>query len=282
MLHDVATDPYAVPDDLAERIDALDLRQNVRDLVDHGYTIIQDPVAHALTDRVREGILRLSNEDEGGVLNARGAGLLLGRDPVFAEAVRVPSLLVMAEYLLGRGMLISQLLGTIRRQGGAAAGLHADNSWFPEPFPPWEIMCTACWVTDEFAADTGPTLIMPGTHKHRRHPPREVRDSLEGAQPIVAPKGSLCLWNGSVWHGNYARTRPGERVVLHMTYTRIGFEPVEDYSHLDNAWLAGQPFEMADLLGRKLFFGSTTPTSGSPDPALLERTYQLVHGPEGY
>ena len=83
MLHDVATDPYAVPDDLAERIDALDLRQNVRDLVDHGYTIIQDPVAHALTDRVREGILRLSNEVEGGVLNARGAGLLLGRDPVW-------------------------------------------------------------------------------------------------------------------------------------------------------------------------------------------------------
>jgi ectoine hydroxylase-related dioxygenase (phytanoyl-CoA dioxygenase family) len=208
--------------------------------------------------------------------------LLLGRDPVFAEAVLVPKLLVMAEYLVGRGMLMSQLIGSIRRQDGAPLALHADNSWFPEPFPPWEIMGTACWVTDEFAPDTGPTLIMPGTHKHRRHPPRGVRKSLEGAQPIIAPKGSLCLWNGSVWHGNYSRKVPGERVVLHMTYTRIGFEPVEDYSHLDDAWLAGQPPEMADLLGRKLFFGSTTPSSGGTDPARLQRTYRLVHGPRGY
>lgn len=279
---DLAADPYAVPDDLAQRIDALDLRQNVRDLVDDGYTILQDPVAHALTDRVREAILRLSNETDGGALSARGAGLLLGRDPVFAEAVLVPKLLVMAEYLLGRGMLMSQLVGSIRRQDGAPLALHADNSWFPEPFPPWEIMCTACWVTDEFAADTGPTLIMPGTHKHRGHPPRAIRKSLEGAQPIIAPKGSICLWNGSVWHGNYSRQRPGERVVLHMTYTRIGFEPVEDYSHLDDAWLSDQPPEMASLLGRKLLFGSTTPTSGGVDPVRLQHTYRLVHGPRGY
>jgi len=36
MWDDEARDPYAVPDDLAERIDALDLRGNVRDLVDDG------------------------------------------------------------------------------------------------------------------------------------------------------------------------------------------------------------------------------------------------------
>lgn len=279
---DIVTDPYAVPEDLVERIDALDLRQNVRDLVDDGYTVIQDPVAHILTDRVREAIVRLSGETEGGPLSARGAGLLLGRDPVFAEAVLVPKLLVMAQYVVGRGMLMSQLIGTIRRQGGAPLALHADNSWFPEPFPPWEFMCTACWVTDEFAAESGPTLIMPGTHKARRHPPREVRKSLEGAQPIIAPKGSLCLWNGSVWHGNYSRTLTGERVVLHMTFTRVGFETVEDYSHLDDAWLADKPPEMSVLLGRKLFFGSTTPTSGGTDPARLQATYRLVHGPRGY
>jgi hypothetical protein len=211
---DTAYNPYAVPEDLASLIDAMDLRGNVRELVDDGYTVIQDPVAHALTDRVREAILRLSDETEGGPLKSRGAGLLLGRDPVFTEAVLIPKLLVMAEYLLGRGMLISQLVGSIRRQDGAPLGLHADNSWFPEPFPSWEIMCTACWVTDEFTADSGPTLIMPGTHKERRHPPRDVRKVLQGAQPIIAPKGSLCLWNGSVWHGNYSRQIPGERVVL--------------------------------------------------------------------
>lgn len=282
MATDAQVDPYAVPADLAARIDELDLRANVREMVDNGFTILQDPAAHALTDRVREAILRLSEATEAGPLRARGAGLLLGRDPVFAEAVRVPRLMAMAQYLLGRGFRLSQLVGSVRRQDGAPLALHADNSWFPEPFPAWNIMCTACWVTDEFTAESGATLIMPGTHKERRHPPRDVRKSLPNAQPIIAPKGSLCLWDGSVWHGNYSRQIPGERVVLHMTYTRIGFEPVEDYRHLDDAWLADQSPEMADLLGRRLLFGSTTEHSGGVDPVRLQNTYRLVHGPQGY
>jgi ectoine hydroxylase-related dioxygenase (phytanoyl-CoA dioxygenase family) len=144
------------------------------------------------------------------------------------------------------------------------------------------MMCTACWVTDDFTRESGATLIIPGTHKHRRHPPRDIRKTLEGAVPIVAPKGSLCLWDGSVWHGNYPRELPGERVVLHMTYSRVGLETVEDYRHLDDAWLADKPPEMAGLLGRNLFFGSTTETSGATNPALLQNTYRLVHGPRGY
>ena len=56
---DTADDAYAVPQDLAERIDALDLRQNVKDLVDNGYTVITDPRAIAIADQVREAIIRV-------------------------------------------------------------------------------------------------------------------------------------------------------------------------------------------------------------------------------
>ncbi len=278
---DTAADPYAVAEDLAPRIDSLDLRENVRQLVDDGYTIIQDPVAHALTDEVRGAILRCAQGTEG---RAKGysAGMLLGREPVFAEAILVPRLLAMVEFLLGRGFILSQLVGSVRRKGPGSLGLHADNSWFPAPFPPWEIMCTACWVTDDFSLEGGATLVMPGTHKHRRHPPRELRQSLEGAQPIVAPKGSLALWNGNVWHGNYPRQIDGERVVLHLTYTRVGFAPVEDYRHLGDDWLQGKPPELATLLGRENFLGKSTIASGGAVGPLLQKTYQQVHGGRGY
>jgi hypothetical protein len=281
MALDDAADPYAVATDLAERVDALELRENVRQLVDDGYTIIQDPAAHALTDRVRAAIIRCAQATEG---RAKGyaASLLLGRDPVFAEAVLVPRLMAMAEFLLGPGFILSQLVGSIRRKGPGSLGLHADNSWFPAPFPPWEIMSTACWVTDEFTLEAGSTLIIPGTHKHRSHPPRDLRKTLKGARPIVAPKGSLVLWNGNVWHGNYPRQIEGERVVLHITYTRVGFAPVEDYGRLDDAWLAGQPPAMATLLGRENFLGKTTIESGGAIGPLLRKTYEQVHGPGGY
>jgi len=277
----LAAGPDHLPLELAERIEALDLGPNVRELAESGYTVIQDPVAHALTDRVRAAILRLAEETDG---RAKGysAALLLGRDPVFEEAVLVPRLLAMAEVLLGRGFLLSQLIGSVRKKGPGNLGLHADNSWFPAPFPPWEIMCTACWVTDEFTLEGGSTMVIPGSHKLKRHPPRDIRKTLEGAEPVVAPRGSIVLWDGSVWHGNYPRQIEGERVVLHTTYTRIGFAPVEDYRHLDDAWLAGKPPELATLLGRRLFLGSTTATSGGTDNALLQDTYRQVHGERGY
>jgi ectoine hydroxylase-related dioxygenase (phytanoyl-CoA dioxygenase family) len=188
----------------------------------------------------------------------------------------------MVEFLLGRGFILSQLVGSRRTKGPGSLGLHADNSWFPAPFPPWEIMCTACWVTDAFTEEAGSTLVIPGTHKHRSHPPRDIRKSLEGARPIVAPKGSLALWNGNVWHGNYPRKIDGDRVVLHLTYTRVGFAPVEDYRHLDDAWLAGQPPEMRTLLGRQNFLGKTTIESGGAIGPLLAETYRQVHGDRGY
>jgi hypothetical protein len=267
--------------DLRDRLDALGLWDNVRDLQDRGYTIIQDPVAHALTDRVRAAILRLAKESEG--RNAgRRAGLLLGRDPVFPEAVVVPRLLALVEYLVGRGALLSQLIGTVRREEAAGLVLHADNSWFPAPFPQWEIMCTACWVTDEFTRDNGATLVIPGTHKNKCHPPHDIRQSLDGAIPIEAPPGSIALWDGSVWHGSYPRINPGERVVMHMTYTRIGMQPIDDYSHLDTAWLADRDPQLRSLLGRDLFFHSTTEENGSTDHERLQHTYRLVHGPQGY
>jgi hypothetical protein len=269
-------DSYRVAEDLAPRIDALGLRDNVRDLVDDGYTVIQDERARAIADEVREAIIRCVPAPPEAKAPTRFT--LLDQDPVFAQAITTPKLLALVEFLLGRGAQFSQLSGSRRRQGPGSLGLHADNSWFPAPFPEWEISCTACFVTDEFTRESGATLVIPGTHKLKRHPPKDVRKSLEGAVPIVAPKGSICLWDGSVWHGNYPRTLPGERVVLHMTYTRLGMQPIETYDHLDEAWFAGKDPALPTLLGRHHFLGRRHGWKQN-DRELLAETYLQVHGP---
>lgn len=260
---------------LDQRIVAFGLEQNARDLLEQGFTVLYDPEAARLADAVREAIIRLvpaKDEDK-----AVAGFTLLDQDPVFAKAVAAPSLLTLVETMLGRGFVFSQLSASRRRASKGSLDLHADNSWFPAPFPEWQIMATACFVTDEFSLESGATLVMPGTHKLRRHPTPEEQAERRDARPIIAPKGAIALWNGAVWHGNYPRQLPGERVVLHMTYTRIGMHPIENYDHLGDEWFAGKSPEMPRLLGRENFLGRKDGFKQN-DRELLINTYAQVHG----
>ena len=66
------------------------------------------------------------------------------------------------------------------------------------------------------------------------------------------------LWDGAVWHGNYPRTEPGERVVLHVTYTRLAYRPVHDFSYLSDDFRASASPQMRALLGENLGFGANS------------------------
>lgn len=260
---------------LDQRIAALGLTENVRELREQGFTILHDPQAVELADAVREAIIRVVPAEPEDKVATRFT--LLDQDPVFADAISIPRLLTLVEVLLGTGFLFSQLSGSRRRASKGSLDLHADNSWFPAPFPEWEIMATACFVTDEFTLESGATLVVPGSHRLKRHPTPQEQVDRPGAQPIIAPKGAIALWDGSIWHGNYPRQLPGERVVLHMTYTRIGMHPIENYDHLGDEWLAGKSPEMQRLLGRDVFLGRKHDFKQN-DRELLMKTYAQVHG----
>lgn len=267
-------------DALAARIEALDLAHNIREMKEQGWTVIQDPAAHAMTDRLREAIIRcVPLADE--ALQRTGYNLL-DADPAFSDAMTTPKILTMMEHMLGRGFQIAQVAGSRRRQGDHFLPLHSDNSWWPAPFPEWEISCTACWVTDEFSLEGGATAILPGSHRLKGHPPRQLRKSLDKCIPIVAPKGSLCLWDGAIWHGNYPRQTEGERIVLHMSYVRLGLMPTENYDHLGDDWFEGKHPQLRELLGRTHFLNRFRGRPPGEHQVRLRETYNLVHGPRGY
>lgn len=251
------------------------------DLARDGYTLIEAQAARDMAEMLRCDIVELAKLTQG-PLHGRASALLLGRRPSFAQALCQPDILAIVEALLGKGASLSQMVGSIRVSGSPGLGLHADNSWFPEPFPEWEMSCTACWVLDEFTERGGCTFAVPGSHLQRRHPPDDQRAKPLGAVSLEAQRGSIWLWTGALWHGSSARTVLGERVALHMTFNRLGIQPIEDYRHLNDEWLRSQPDEIARLLGRQSHFGTTTLNSGGVDPFLAVETYRAVHGRDGY
>ncbi|KAI9003951.1 hypothetical protein DFJ74DRAFT_694205 [Hyaloraphidium curvatum] len=178
------------------RVAELGLGANLEQIRREGYTVVRDIASPEFTARLRETCLRLSAESSGA-----SAGMLLARDPIFVEVVTNAKLLALAEKMCGKGFLLSQLVCSVRRRGAPALGLHADQNWFPAPFPKQNQLFTCCWTMDELTAENGATSVIPGSHVHKRHPTAEEGKKLDGLVPIVCPPNSLACWDGSVWHG---------------------------------------------------------------------------------
>lgn len=237
--------PDGISDELAPAIGELGLEQNCRELAMQGWTVIENPASQDFNARFREKILEMAKQ--------RHHNMLLMKDPLFVEAILNPSLLAMAEFSVGRGFLISQVAASVRPQGSPSIGLHADNNWLPAPFPAHNSLLTACWACDEYTKENGSTMIIPGSNNLRRHPNEEETKEMPGAIAVECPAGSVAMWDGNVWHGNWPRESEGERVVCHITYTRLHMRPVEDYREHADRLIDEYGEIMAQLLGREDF-----------------------------
>lgn len=262
----VTVPPYAISDDLRPAIDALDLWDNVAELRDQGYTVVKDVAPPEVFDELREVIHNFAGESERPLAYAT-VSMLLGRHPVVDKVATLPKVLAIAEASVGQGMRASQFIGSIMRQNpGRALGLHADQNWIPAPFPEHNCVLTFCMPCEGMTDEQGATQIVPGSHSLRRHPtPAELKDA--ETIPIEVPKGSVAVWDGSVWHSGGIRTVPGERTVLHATYQRLYTQPIDDYTYLldDENYIEQASPELLGLLGVDLFYGTATPTSGGPN-----------------
>jgi len=235
--------PDEISEELAPVVGELGLTDNCRQLAQEGWTVIEDAASLEFNEQLRETILKITGK-------SGGANMLLAKDPVFAEAILNPRLMAMAEFSVGRGFLISQVAASVRSKGAPAIGLHADNNWLPAPFPAHNMLLTACWACDEYTEAGGATLIIPGTNKLHRHPDGDEVRALKGAVAIECPAGSVAMWDGNLWHSNYPRAIDDERVVCHITYTRLMMRQVEDYGDHADALIEAHGEPMAQMLGR--------------------------------
>jgi len=184
--------------------------------------------------------------------------MLLAKDPVFSEAVLSPKLLAMAEFSVGRGFLISQVAASVRPQGSPSIGLHADANWLPAPFPAHNMLMTGCWACDEYTKEGGSTLVIPGSNALHRHPDPDEVAAKEGAIAIECPPRSVAMWDSNLWHANWPRKTEGDRVVAHITYTRLMMRQIEDYGAIADELIERHGDRMAQLLGREDSLDSPT------------------------
>lgn len=199
-----------------------DVQDHVDRIAHDGYSIVEDAIALDLIDEIAGTLEQLETELGIGYGDNAFEGHhtvriynLLAHGDVFTRIPTHPRILPIVEGVLDAGCLISSLSSIAIDPGERAQLIHADDQLIPLPKPHLPIVCNTMWAITDFTDDNGATRIVPGTHTADHNPP------LDATHPTIAAemkRGSVLVWNGSLWHGGGANASQHRRVGIAMNY----------------------------------------------------------------
>ena len=250
-LHDHMTARTIENPNFEHRVQRLGLTRQIQELATNGYTVIENAVSHAFAVELREHVEREVRAHHPFTTN----GLMM-RHRLFEEVAQHPLACTIAQSAVGHGMVLGAMSGTYKEAGPGLIDIHADYPLVRDPYPEIGLIAVACWALDDWTLEAGPTFVIPGSHKFRRAPKRD--EPRDGAVPILMPKGSIALWAHGVWHWQGARSLPGARVAIHVTYNRVFVRQLDDFSAVDEAFYARNPPAFSTLMGQDDPFGKSS------------------------
>jgi ectoine hydroxylase-related dioxygenase (phytanoyl-CoA dioxygenase family) len=186
-----------------------------------GFTIVENAIEADLVEALSAALDRLER-DLGAVPAMNGFEghrtvriyNLLAHGAPFEQIPVHPSVLPVVEGVLDPGCLISSLSSIAIDPGEIAQPIHADDMVIPLEKPHASIVCNSMWALTDFTAANGATRLVPGSHK-KQNP--EYGASYETV-PAEMPRGSVLIWDGSLWHGGGANATDVRRTGIAMNY----------------------------------------------------------------
>ncbi|MFJ4442814.1 phytanoyl-CoA dioxygenase family protein [Pseudomonas sp. NPDC089422] len=123
--------------------------------------------------------------------------------------------------------------------------VHRDvRSWSAENMQ----MAQALVLLDDFTADNGATLFLPGSHG-APHKPDDAQFEAD-ARKALGSAGSIYLFDSRIWHAAGVNRTSLPRRCLTLTFTRSHFKPQFDYCRaLGETFCIAQPPAVQQLLG---------------------------------
>ena len=142
----------------------------------------------------------------------------------FDELATHPLLLGVLDRVLGQYQL-SGPVGIDIGPGESPQGLHRDDVVYPLSWPHQQVVLNTMWALDDFTADNGATLIVPGSH-------RTAPDELPPTGDAIAatmPAGSVMFYVGTVWHGGGANHTDQRRLGVILEYVASWLRAQENH-----------------------------------------------------
>jgi len=146
---------------------------------------------------------------------------LVNKDPMFDVCFTHPRVLAAIAHVLRGDFKLSSLNFRTALPGLGLQALHAD--WGVAVEPDDYYVCNSIWLLDDFTADNGATRVVPGSQRSGKLP-REVMADPSAAHPdeilLIAPAGTVVVFNSHTWHGGTLNRSPNRRRALHSYFCR--------------------------------------------------------------
>ena len=214
-------------------------KEQQRELNEKGCILIPDVLSQSEIEMYKARLLELAEkerEDGSGRVHTNGLGQhvrwLVNKGEIFEKLVAHPKVMPFFEYLLGVNYTLSTLTSNIISPGASDGGYHVDNALgaMPEPLPSFPMFVNSLWLLDDFTPENGGTRYVPGSHRSLTKPPSGLANHPQEVR-LSAPKGSVFLFNGAVWHSVGANRTGKARIALICFCCRSFLKPMFDFVH---------------------------------------------------
>ncbi|MDA0789923.1 MAG: phytanoyl-CoA dioxygenase family protein [Proteobacteria bacterium] len=168
---------------------------------------------------------------------------MLQAHPIFRDLVTNPVVNTLHRFMLGDDFRLTTSNGFVKwahpeGSWGKYYGLHCDSPLVEPANARFAANCN--WFLTDCEADDGPLCYLPGTHRTGKHPQGNVTpELLAQVRPVEAEAGSLVIFDSTMWHGSWPRSKPGLRLTTHTQRRVPLLTPLSDFSGLGDELIEG-------------------------------------------
>lgn len=172
------------------------------------------------------GVERLKRAGELGVMR-----LCFKHHPHFYRFLELPELLAVVDHTVSETAILHTQNGFILPTFPVGQSPPVFQNRFHMDFPRvlngYLASINVFFAIDEFTAENGATLVVPGSHQKPSAPSEDYMK--RHGVPLLCPAGSMVVFDSTLWHAAGANTSGADRLAINHQFTRSWIKQQIDY-----------------------------------------------------
>lgn len=215
------------------------LQNVIEGLGSSGYAVVTNVLDESFIERARGGMYRVQQKilNEIGEARLKGAGelgvlrLMPKYDPFFLRFLETPELLSIIDRTISDTAILHTQNGFILPSFPAGQEPSIFQNSFHRDFPRvlngYVTSVNAMFAIDDFSAENGATLVVPGTHQKMSPPDPSYLQA--HSIPVVCEAGSMFVFDSTLWHAAGPNLSGKDRLAVNHQFTRSYIKQQIDY-----------------------------------------------------